>query len=140
MRFGVTIFSYDGEVTFGVTGDHDASPDVDVLARGIADGLADLVKIAEPGHVTQKAKAKARRVSEHDAAVQALLDRVVPAKRRRDAETMLALMARATRRATGRGSQHGGVRVVRLPLPERPRRYRGRGRFRSRARARWSCT
>jgi diacylglycerol O-acyltransferase / wax synthase len=47
MRFGVTIFSYDGEVTFGVTGDHDASPDVDVLARGIRDGLADLVTIAK---------------------------------------------------------------------------------------------
>jgi diacylglycerol O-acyltransferase len=59
MRFGVTIFSYDGEVTFGVTGDHDTSPDVDVLAGGIADGLADLVRIAERG--SKKAKAKARR-------------------------------------------------------------------------------
>ena len=35
-------------------------------------------------------------MSGHDAAVQALLERVVPAKRRRDAETMLALMARTT--------------------------------------------
>jgi diacylglycerol O-acyltransferase len=60
MRFGVTIFSYDGEVTFGVTGDHDTSPDVDVLAGGIADGLADLVRIAERGS-KKKAKAKARR-------------------------------------------------------------------------------
>ena len=60
MRFGVTIFSYDGEVTFGVTGDHDASPDVDVLARGIADGLADLVRIATRRR-TQKTKSKARR-------------------------------------------------------------------------------
>jgi diacylglycerol O-acyltransferase len=59
MRFGVTIFSYDGEVTFGVTGDHDTSPDVDVLASGIADGLADLVRIAERG--SKKTKAKARR-------------------------------------------------------------------------------
>jgi diacylglycerol O-acyltransferase len=59
MRFGVTIFSYDGEVTFGVTGDHDASPDVDVLAGGISDGLANLVKIANRGRA-QKAKSKAR--------------------------------------------------------------------------------
>jgi hypothetical protein len=36
-------------------------------------------------------------VSEHPAAVQELLDRVEPAKRRRDALTMLELMARATR-------------------------------------------
>jgi diacylglycerol O-acyltransferase len=60
MRFGVTIFSYDGEVTFGVTGDHDASPDVDVLARGIDDGLADLVRIARRAPA-QKTKSKARR-------------------------------------------------------------------------------
>jgi diacylglycerol O-acyltransferase len=60
MRFGVTIFSYDGEVTFGVTGDHDASPDVDVLARGIDDGLADLVRIASPAPA-HKTKSKARR-------------------------------------------------------------------------------
>ncbi len=46
MRFGVTIFSYDGEVTFGVTGDQDVSPDVDVLARGIRDGLDELIAIA----------------------------------------------------------------------------------------------
>ena len=50
-------------------------------------------------------------MSAHNAAVQALLERVVPAKRRRDAETMLALMARATgeppvvdRNAVGFGS------------------------------------
>jgi diacylglycerol O-acyltransferase / wax synthase len=60
MRFGVTIFSYDGEVTFGVTGDHDTSPDVDVLAGGIADGLADLVRIAERGR-NRKPKSKALR-------------------------------------------------------------------------------
>lgn len=53
MRFGVTIFSYDGEVTFGVTGDHDTSPDVEVLAGGIRDGLAELVQAA---HATSGAK------------------------------------------------------------------------------------
>jgi diacylglycerol O-acyltransferase len=60
MRYGVTIFSYDGEVTFGVTGDHDASPDVDVLATGIGDGLADLVRLAAGKHV-KRSKSKARR-------------------------------------------------------------------------------
>ena len=46
MRFGVTIFSYHGEVTFGITGDQDVSPDVDDLARGIRGGLDELVAIA----------------------------------------------------------------------------------------------
>jgi len=43
VRVGVSIFTYLDRITFGVTGDHDAAPDVDVLARGIADGLTELV-------------------------------------------------------------------------------------------------
>jgi len=44
LRTGVSIFTYCDRVTFGITGDFDASPDLDVLARGIEDGLADLLK------------------------------------------------------------------------------------------------
>ena len=43
MRVTVAIFSYNGQVNFGVTGDYDAAPDVDVLCRGIEKGLADLL-------------------------------------------------------------------------------------------------
>ena len=43
MRVTVAIFSYNGHVNFGVTGDYDAAPDVDVLCRGIEKGLADLL-------------------------------------------------------------------------------------------------
>ena len=43
VRIGVAIFSYAGEVSFGVTGDYDAAPDIDVLAEGIAAGIRDLV-------------------------------------------------------------------------------------------------
>ena len=46
MRTGVSIFTYCGNVTFGITGDFAASPDLDVLARGIEDGLAELLKTA----------------------------------------------------------------------------------------------
>ena len=46
MRVGVAIFSYDGEVTFGVTGDFDTAPDIAVLAAGIEAGLAELVELA----------------------------------------------------------------------------------------------
>jgi hypothetical protein len=35
LRVGVAIFSYDGEVTFGITGDYDTAPDIDVLGDGI---------------------------------------------------------------------------------------------------------
>ena len=44
MRTGVSIFTYCDYVTFGITGDFAASPDLDVLARGIEDSLAELLK------------------------------------------------------------------------------------------------
>jgi WS/DGAT/MGAT family acyltransferase len=44
LRTGVSIFTYCDQVTFGITGDFDANPDLDVLARGIEDGLAELLK------------------------------------------------------------------------------------------------
>jgi WS/DGAT C-terminal domain len=44
MRTGVSIFTYCDHVTFGITGDFAASPYLDVLARGIEDSLAELLK------------------------------------------------------------------------------------------------
>jgi WS/DGAT/MGAT family acyltransferase len=44
VRLGIAIFSYDGEVNFGITGDFDTTPDIDVLAHGIEDGMAQLLK------------------------------------------------------------------------------------------------
>jgi WS/DGAT/MGAT family acyltransferase len=46
VRLGVAIFSYDGELFFGITGDYDTTTDIGVLARGIEDGVAELVKAA----------------------------------------------------------------------------------------------
>ena len=43
MRIAIGIFSYDGNVTFGVTGAYDTAPDIDVLCRGIDDGVAELL-------------------------------------------------------------------------------------------------
>ncbi len=42
VRVGVAIFSYDGNINFGVTGDRDSAPDIDVLCRGIEHGMAEL--------------------------------------------------------------------------------------------------
>ena len=44
VRIGVAIFSYNGEVNFGVTGDYDSVPDIDVLCLGIEEGMLELVK------------------------------------------------------------------------------------------------
>lgn len=47
LRTGVAIFSYDQKVTFGITGDRGSTDDIDVLARGIESGLAELLALAE---------------------------------------------------------------------------------------------
>jgi diacylglycerol O-acyltransferase len=47
IRIGVAIFSYRDQMTFGLTGDYDTAPDLDVLAHGIEDGVAELLKAAE---------------------------------------------------------------------------------------------
>jgi WS/DGAT/MGAT family acyltransferase len=46
LTIGVAIFSYNGQVHFTVTGDRDSAPDIDVLATGIEDGLAELLRLA----------------------------------------------------------------------------------------------
>ena len=45
IRTGVAIFSYDQQLTFGVTGDYDQARDIAVLADGIERGLAELVAL-----------------------------------------------------------------------------------------------
>lgn len=44
IRIGIAIFSYCDQITFGITGDYDTTPDLEVLAQGIADGVTTLVK------------------------------------------------------------------------------------------------
>jgi WS/DGAT/MGAT family acyltransferase len=45
IRIVVGIFSYDGGLYFGVTGDYDGAPDIDVLTAGIGQGMADLLAL-----------------------------------------------------------------------------------------------
>ncbi len=49
VRVGVAIFSYDGQVNIGVTGDYDSAPDIDVLCRGIEAGMEELLAVADHG-------------------------------------------------------------------------------------------
>jgi diacylglycerol O-acyltransferase / wax synthase len=66
IRVGVAIFSYDGALNFGVTGDFDAAPDIDVLCEGIEAGMSELVDLAtrpragaRPGRPRRAAKPSA---------------------------------------------------------------------------------
>jgi WS/DGAT/MGAT family acyltransferase len=50
IRIVVAIFSYNGELYFGVTGDRDHAADIDVLTKGIEADLGDLLERANPVH------------------------------------------------------------------------------------------
>jgi hypothetical protein len=43
IQIGVAIFSYAGNLGFGITGDYEAAPDIEVLARGIESGVEELL-------------------------------------------------------------------------------------------------
>ena len=58
LRTGVSIFTYCGRVTFGVTGDFDANPDLDVLARGIEESLAELLTAARAQRPRRRARTR----------------------------------------------------------------------------------
>ena len=48
VRVGTAILSYNGWLSFGVTGDYDTAPDVAVLTEATAAGITDLCERAEP--------------------------------------------------------------------------------------------
>jgi WS/DGAT/MGAT family acyltransferase len=47
VRIGVAIFSYNGMLNYGVTGDYDTAPDIAVLCAGVEAGMTELLKLAE---------------------------------------------------------------------------------------------
>jgi WS/DGAT/MGAT family acyltransferase len=46
LRLNVAIISYIGELNFGVTGDYDSVPDLDVFCAGLEKGMAELLNTA----------------------------------------------------------------------------------------------
>ena len=46
IRVGLAIYSYDGGLNYGVTGDYDTAPDIGVLAAGIEAGMDELLTLA----------------------------------------------------------------------------------------------
>ena len=61
VRMGVAIFSYNGALTFGVTGDYDTAEDLDVLCAGIEGALAELLERSRPRSARGPAKSRPRR-------------------------------------------------------------------------------
>jgi WS/DGAT/MGAT family acyltransferase len=51
LRTGIAIISYCQDITIGITGDWDTTGDLEVLARGIETGIAELVAATSPGAV-----------------------------------------------------------------------------------------
>jgi WS/DGAT/MGAT family acyltransferase len=49
VRISIAIFSYDGGLYFGVTGDYDSSRDIDILTTGAARAMAQLLDAAPEG-------------------------------------------------------------------------------------------
>jgi WS/DGAT/MGAT family acyltransferase len=44
VRIGVAIFSYAGQLNFGVTGDYETAPDIEILCAGIEQGVSELLQ------------------------------------------------------------------------------------------------
>jgi diacylglycerol O-acyltransferase / wax synthase len=60
VRIGVAIFSYDGNINFGVTGDRDTAPDIGVLCDGIERGISELLAGAPTEAATRRTGTKKR--------------------------------------------------------------------------------
>jgi len=60
VRLGVAIFSYDGALTFGVTGDYDTTSDMGVLCEGIERSLADLIALCPAQHEPKAGRTRRR--------------------------------------------------------------------------------
>jgi len=57
VRIATAILSYNGQLAFGITGDEETAPDVDVLASGIKSGLTALYELASRDRRTPLASA-----------------------------------------------------------------------------------
>ena len=58
VRVGVAIFSYNGMLNYGVTGDYDTAPDIGVLCRGVEDGMTELLKLVSDSQPDASAGAR----------------------------------------------------------------------------------
>jgi hypothetical protein len=67
-RIGVAILSYNGGVSFGVTGDFDAVPEVDEFCREIERQVAELLELARRRTQPRRAPGRGRAATRRQAA------------------------------------------------------------------------
>ena len=58
VRLATTVFSYDGVLRFGVTGDYESTPDIEVFTRGLDSGLGELLAASSASKVAVKRQRK----------------------------------------------------------------------------------
>jgi hypothetical protein len=99
----IAIMSYNGGIDYGLLGDYDALPDIDVIAAGIDDALQELLGIARGGQTPSRPRSarprsrSATRAKPAPVAAAAPGAAAVPAPAVATAEPMLPLPnARAT--------------------------------------------
>jgi diacylglycerol O-acyltransferase len=63
----IAIMSYDGRIEYGLLGDYDALPDIEVVAEGIDDALAELLEAAHGKRSAAANAGSARTDSDHAA-------------------------------------------------------------------------
>jgi hypothetical protein len=59
VQIGIAIFSYDGGINFGVTGDWDGARDIDVLCEGIERGVHELLGTEPPAPAARESPSNA---------------------------------------------------------------------------------
>lgn len=68
MRLGTSVFSYDGYVRFGTTGDYETMPDIQVFADGLDRGIRELIEAAANGPAKAKSAGKGKSSSKKKSA------------------------------------------------------------------------
>src|SRR6202007_1759822 len=58
LRTGIAMLSYADNFVFGITADYDTAPDIEMLAEGIENGVAQLVKATRAGGGKRRSKAR----------------------------------------------------------------------------------
>ena len=121
IRIGVAIFSYDGKVNFGITGDYDSTPDLHEMVAGIESSMEEMLAAAaaaelataDPGAerpATKRAKAKAKPKPKPKRKVASAAEPVGARPKRSPVRSDLGEGSSSTKRRTtsGRASNGGG--------------------------------
>jgi WS/DGAT/MGAT family acyltransferase len=95
----IAIMSYDGRIEYGLLGDYDALPDIDVIAEGIEDALAELLETARSKQAAAANGGKARADSDSPHANGGPVAILPPAGARRKRGPATDMRAKRTRRS-----------------------------------------